>query len=139
MAVSVGETLADLPENVDLPLHRQRPLLLDDPLQVEPLDELHGDVGLALLLSHVVHGHDVAVLQAAGGLGFAQEAGLQFGAFGLAGRHGLQGHLALEVGIESFVDGAHASPADHLPDLILADALHVSRSHCTLVLSSPGG
>ena len=139
VAVSVGEALADLPENVYLPFHRERPLLLDDPLQVEPLDELHRDVGLALLLPHVVHGHDVAVLQAAGGLGLAHEAGLQFGAVGLAGRHGLQGHHALEDGIERLVDGARASPADDLPDLILADALHVSRSHCTLVLSSPGG
>ncbi len=127
VAVGVAEAVADLADDVELPLEwAARSRFWISLLEVDALDELHGDVGLALVLAEVVDGDDVAVAQSAGGLGLAQEALAQVGRVGQARDHGLEGDLAVDERVDGLVDGAHAPAAQHPLDLVLSYSLHAS-------------
>ena len=77
--------------------------------------ELHHDVGLALLLTDIVNGADVGMVQGRGGLSFPLETsqGLRIA------RHliweELQGDEAVQAGVFGLIDDAHP-PAPELPD-----------------------
>ena len=97
VAVRVGQPLAHLPEDVERPLDASTPRALDDVLEVGALDVLHRDVGLPGVLADVVHGDDVGMAQAAGGLRLAQEAHAELGASAGAEGQRLHGDAAVEA------------------------------------------
>ena len=75
-------------------------------LQGLALDELHGDVALALPLAHLVHAADVRVLDPGLVLGFHDEPRHQFG---LVAPEELEGHHPLQAGIEGLEYAPHAA------------------------------
>ena len=65
-------------------------------LQILAAQELHGEVGLPLVLAEVVDGDDVPVRQLTGGARLAEEALAQLGVGLDGGRDDLQRDFALE-------------------------------------------
>ena len=93
-------------------LQRQLLTYLAEALAV---DILHGDVGPALDLAHLVHLADVGVADPSLRPRLAQEAlGLSF----VVAMQELQGHIAAQGGIESLVDRAHASRSQEPLDAV---------------------
>ena len=87
-------------------------------IQVLAVQVLLHQVGRIFLVAEVEDGDDVRVLEAGGDFRFAKEAHAQL----VVGEGaGLDRHLAVEVGIETFVDLAEAAGADFLDDPVLAE------------------
>jgi hypothetical protein len=82
------------------------------------LDELHGEVVLALVLADLVDGHDVGVIQLGGGLRLGAEALHVLRGRQVAGQDHFQGDGAAEAGLAGPEDDAHAAAGQFLEDLI---------------------
>ena len=83
-------------------------------------------MSLSLVVVHLVHGDDVFVADLRRGPGFAAKAGdgqLVLAQFGI--QH-LDGHVALQAGIDGMKDHAHAAPADHADDFEVGQAPQVA-------------
>ena len=78
MRVRMIQTVRDLDHDGKLLLQCHRDLFLYDPLQFLPLEKFHHDVGYLPLLTQVVNGHDVGMVQARGRASLAIKAELQF-------------------------------------------------------------
>ncbi len=89
-------------------------------LQVGPVEQLHDNVRRLLLLAQLEDGDDVGVPQAAGRLGLGVETLAELRVRHQLRRHGLDGDLALEGGVEGDVDHAHRSLPEGSLDLVLA-------------------
>src|SRR5262249_53711945 len=75
--------------------------------EVIPLDESHGVVGPAVVvLAASVDGDDARVLQAAGDLGLDDEPGPELRVVGESVVDLLEGHLAIQLGVQGEEDGA---------------------------------
>ncbi len=121
LLVGVVEALADLDHDRQLVLDQQALAGGDQLAQFAALQEFHDDVELALLLTHVVDGHDVGVVEAGTGLGLAEESRADFlGDVDVVGDD-LEGHQTVQLGVAGLVDYAHPPPAYPLEDLILPD------------------
>ncbi len=62
-AVCIVESRARLDADIDHLLHSQQLRSAGEAVKPDPLDVLHGDVGLVLLLSGIVDRHDAGVMQ----------------------------------------------------------------------------
>src|SRR5579864_2955418 len=87
------------------------------------IEILHHDEGLAILLVDLVNGADVGMVEGGGGLGFTAEAAQNLRVFRDLVRQELQGDEAVELGVDGFVDDAHASAAQSFDDAIVRDGL----------------
>src|SRR5579862_1790594 len=81
----------------------------DAALQRHTVEKLHGDEGMAVLLTDVVNGADVGMIQRGGGLRFALEAGERLGVPREFVGKELEGHEATEAGVLGLVDHAHSA------------------------------
>ena len=97
-------------------------LALDLAVEVLAREVLLDQVGDAVLDAEVVDGDDVAMLQVAGDLRLVEEAVADLLLFRAAG---LDGDETADVRVEALEDGAEATFADLLDDLVLADRSHV--------------
>ncbi len=94
------------------PLRRQRALLGDDGLQRRPVDEIHHDVGPALVvLADVVDGHDVGVHDLGRRQRLAPEALVEDAALVAPPLEQLDRDLALEHGVQRHEDRRHPAVA----------------------------
>ena len=82
------------------------------------LDVLHHDEVDTVLLTHIVEGADVRVVQLRDRLGFAIEAGFALGAFGEVLGEDFDRHRPVEARVLGFVDLAHAPGSDGRDDLV---------------------
>ena len=94
--------------------------------QVAALDQLHGDPGCLGVLAVIIDGDDVGVVEPAGRLRLALEAGhrllaLAVAGFGPADR--LQRRAALDHRVERVMDSAHGAGAELAADHVLAEHL----------------
>ena len=74
VGVCEGQPFADLLDDVHLLVEGLEPPFGHGLLEVHPLEQLHGDVELVLLLAEIVDGDDVGVIQQGCGLRLAAEA-----------------------------------------------------------------
>ena len=95
----------------------------DAVLQGRAIEVLHGDEGAAVVLSDVVNGADVGMIERGGGLGFALKTGEPLGIAGDIFGQEFQGDKAMEAGVFGFVNHAHASAAEFLEDAVVRDGL----------------
>lgn len=113
---AVGNLRRDIAEGVE----RQSFGLVHPLAQRLALQILHGDIGDAIDLAHVVDGDDGRVVQPPGRLRFADEALLELGDF-LGRQVGIQRldcNRALDNGIEGLIDGPHGATAQFRHNLV---------------------
>ena len=89
-------------------------------VQVDAVDQPHGDVEAAVDLADVVDRHDVGVVEARCGAGFAAEPLVEVGVFGEVGEQHLQRHHAVDGGVVGAPHLAHTATAQQLNQLVAA-------------------
>src|SRR6185437_12889387 len=95
----------------------------DEVLQRNPIQELHYDEGLVLILPDVVNGADVGVIQSRRGLRLALKSGQGLWvAEHLIGQE-LEGNKTVQAGVLRLVDHTHTPAANLLDDLVMGDFL----------------
>ena len=87
-----------------------------------PLEELHHEIGLAVLLSHVVERADVRMIERRGGARFLEESLLRLDISRRGIRQELHRHLPAQPGIASTIDLAHASRSERGEDFVGSEA-----------------
>ncbi len=92
-------------------------------LQSHPVQKLHGDEGLAVLLANVVDGADVGVIQSGCGLGFALEAGEGLRVAGNFLGQKLERDETVKPRVFGFVDHAHTAAAQLLENAVVRNRL----------------
>ncbi len=89
--------------------------------EVAPLDELHAEIALVVVLADLVNRHDAGVVQQRDGLGFILEPA-QLGVVGQeSGLDHLEGDGPIEADLPGLVDDAHAAAAQLFQDLVVAE------------------
>src|SRR6185312_1383063 len=95
--------------------------------QCRPIDELAGDVVIALELSDFENGEDIGMIQSGGSAGFLLKSANQFLIVGGVGGQELQGDLASKPDIEREIDLTHSSRPDAAQDTVVAEGLANAR------------
>ena len=121
----------DVDDDVELRLQREHLAHLQQFLEVDPVDELHGDEQVPADVAHVVDGDDVGMLERRCRLGLVQEPLAQVILPGDGVVHDLDGDGPVEDGIPGLVHDTHRALAYELDDVVLADVgdLDVSHGH----------
>ena len=117
--VRAGEPVQELHDDVHLPLQGQGPRAAEDVEEVLALEQLHRDVGRAVVVvAQVEHGEDVGVDDLGHRPRLALEARLLVGVASDLREHDLEGDVPLQHGIAGVVDDAHGAPAHTADDLV---------------------
>ena len=116
-----SQALSDCDAAVDR-LARGNRAVLERLAQRHPFEQLGDDERRAVVLTEVVHGEDVRVIERGGGAGFLFEAREPFRIAGKCRRQHLDRHDALETIVAGAVDLAHAARAERTEDLGRAKA-----------------
>ena len=95
----------------------------DTVLQRDPVEKLHGDKRLAVLLANVVNGADVGMIQGGCGLGFALEAGQGLRVAGHFPGQKLECDKTVQPRVFSLVDHAHTAAAQLLNNAVVRNSL----------------
>src|SRR3984885_11709844 len=90
-------------------------------LQRQPIEKLHSDEGLSLLVINLVDRADVRMIQCRGSFGFALKTGECLRVFGYVVGQELEGNKATEFNILSFVDHSHTAAAQFFDDAVMRD------------------
>ena len=106
---------------------------LDAVLQGLAFEQLHDEIGIAVLLPDVEDGADVRVVECGSRARLAQKALPHAGHAELIVQQ-LDGHLTMETGVPGTEDGAHATAAKAAEDLVGPEPPACLRNHA---LSSP--
>ena len=123
-ASAVGDLRADL----DRLAHRDR-------AAVEPLaqglafQQLHDEVGGAVLRADVVDGDDVGMIESGDGARFLLEAAQAVAVGGDGLWQDLDGDLAIEPGVASAINFAHSTVADGSDDLVRPEFCRGCKRH----------
>ena len=99
----------------------QRPLLGDDRPEVGPVDVAHRDEQRARILSRVVHGDDVGVIDRRDVAQLAREARAELDLLGELGRDELERDMTLQHDVDRLVDDPHPAAADESLEAIASD------------------
>ena len=94
--------------------------------EVSPLDELHAEVLLTLMVANFINRHDPRVIQQCDGLGLVLESPQLRVVSQHAGPDHLEGDRPVEADLAGLVDHAHAAAAQFPVDLIVADIAHAN-------------
>ncbi len=121
--VSASEGIGDL-QGVAHGLANGKAVGGDEMAQRLAVDIFHDDEVAVGLGKKIVDGDDVGVIQSGSRLRLALEAlagnaGVGVGSGGLGERQSLEGDVAIEEAVSSFVDDAHAATADLFNDLVV--------------------
>src|SRR5208282_2428744 len=84
----------------------------DPILDCHPVEQLHNDVGAAVLLAYFVDGADSGMVESGSGAGFAAKPLQGVRILGYIVREELEGHEAAEVQVLCLIDHAHASTTE---------------------------
>ena len=115
------ERLGDLGEQLDGSLRLERAVLGDELGEVVALDVAHGEEEDAVLLSRLVDGDDVRVVERGRDPRLAQEALAEALVLGELGGDHLEGDLAPEPRLLGAIDRAHSPSADEGLDPVAGD------------------
>src|SRR5215831_746938 len=99
-------------------LHRT---ITDAVLQRHAIEILHGNEGLPVLLSDLVDGADMGVVQCGGSLSFSLEAAESLWVLGDIVGQELQSDSATKVGVLRFVNDTHSPATQFLYDAVMRD------------------
>ncbi len=99
----------------------------DQMRQRYPVEKLHGDEGLTILLADVVDSANVGVVQRGCSLGLALKTGEGLGIFGHIVRQEFEGDETMKPGVFSLINHSHTAAANFLDNAIVRDGL---ADHC---------
>ncbi len=97
----------------------------DQMVERNAIEKFHGDEGLALVLTDVVNGTYVGMVEGRGGLGLAAKTSKGLDIAGEFGGKKLERNEAVQARIFSFVDNAHATSAEFFGDAVMRDGVGV--------------
>jgi len=120
--VSGLEAGGDVDGNVEEFIGIER-LVTQEMLESEAIEKFHGDESLAVLLTDIVNGADIRMIEGGSGLRFALEAGEGLWIEGDFGRKEFEGDKAVQAGVFGFVDNAHATTAEFFEDAVVREDL----------------
>ena len=120
--IGVLQSGGDLLDDVQRPHDGNFAPLVDDLVQVGPVDVFHRDVKVAVGFAAVVDGDDIVMPQLRSRLSFRFEPFDERGIGGPFARQNLERHQPLQFGVLRQVDGPHSARPDLLQDLILAES-----------------
>ena len=109
--------MADLRLSMALSHYDRHLPFFDGSVQVEGVSLQVLEVGQSSPLKHGQDRHE-RMLQTGDGLGFLAEAGDFFRIGMFSGQNDLERYQALETNLPSFVNAAHAAPAEHAQDFV---------------------
>ncbi len=134
-APPVGEIegRSDRYQHSDELVQAKRPGLLETVLQRAPSQELHRDVGHAVMLTHIVDRHNAWMIERGDHHGLTLEAVEQIGVVAVLRIQNLERNLALEDGIKGTVDHRHPAPSEELFDEVTSEVLIKKRSEHVMV------
>jgi len=92
-------------------------------LQRQPIEKLHSDEGLSLLVINLADRANVRMIQCGGSFGFALKTGECLLVLGYVVGQELEGDKAAEFNILSFVNHSHTAAAQLLNDAVMRDGL----------------
>jgi hypothetical protein len=92
-------------------------------LQRHPVQKLHGDEGLSVLVVDLINRADVGMVQCRRGLSFPLKAGQGLRIFGNLVRQELQGDEAVQLYVLGLVDHTHPAAAKFVDDAIVRNSL----------------
>src|SRR2546426_8661004 len=92
-------------------------------LQRCPVQKLHGNERLSILLANVINRADIGVVQGGRGLGFALKTSERMRVLGNFGGQELQGNETVQPHVLGLVDHTHASATELLDDVVMRDGL----------------
>jgi len=121
VAVGIAERRADLFEDAQLVGQGELRSAAQQLVQGFALDALHHDVGGSVVVAKVVNRDDIGVIEPACPSALLIEAGQHVGVPHESLGERLDGHLAADLFIDAAIDDAHASAAEHVDNLVLAD------------------
>jgi hypothetical protein len=119
--VGAGQSLRDLDRRLDRSSERQG--TIGEPLaQRGTLQKLLHDVGASVVHPHIMHRHDVGMLECGGGLGLLLEAPKAIGRNTGTGCHHLDGHVPTQPRIPRAIHLAHRARPDGCNQFIWPDS-----------------
>ncbi len=119
--VRQGEALRHLQQDAR-GLEGLQPVLALEPLAERlAFDELHREIGLALVLADQVDLHDVRIVELRHAARLAEEAFDHQGVVGQCLRQHLDRHMSLQRGLEALVDHAHATAPEFGDDVVMTN------------------
>ena len=116
------ESVGDLESEMEKCLQIQRPTA-NLGCQRLAFEQLHGDKALSILLSNVINGANVWMVQGGGSFSFALESSDGLGIAGKLIGQELQGNEAVKPRVLGFVDDTHTAAAQLLDDAVVQDGL----------------
>jgi hypothetical protein len=116
------ESVGDLESEMEKCLQIQRPTA-NLGCQRLAFEQLHGDKALSILLSNVINGANVWMVQGGGSFSFALESSDGLGIAGKLIGQELQGNEAVKPRVLGFVDDTHTAAAQLLDDAVVRDGL----------------
>ncbi len=127
LLVRVGQPFRDLLHHVELVPQVVEAPGGDQLLEVGPVEQLHGQVELALLAAEIEDGDDVRMVEARGGLRLAVEPLDELVVGGVELGHRLDRDVTVQRPVVGAIDVAHGPRANLGDDQVLADLLAFHR------------
>jgi hypothetical protein len=116
------ESVRDLDAQRKQTLQFQR-AVANDVLEGGSFEELHHDVGFAILLTDIVDGAYIGMIQGGSGLRFPLEAPQRLGITGNFFGQELEGNEAMQPRIFGLINHSHATATESLDDAVVRDGL----------------
>ncbi len=104
--------------------HREAFVFLEIAFELASVHELHCDEGGAVVLTEIVNGNDIGMIEASRGLGFALKTRhyiVRLDPFELVAAYGFQRDRALYARVECLVHDAHRAAPELAPDFVFAE------------------
>src|ERR1700674_255861 len=99
-------------------------------LQRQPIQKLHDEERMAVLLSNFMDRANIRVIQCRRGLGFSLEPSQCLGVFGYFIGQELQGDKSVQGYVLGLIDHAHATASELLDDAVVRDGLADHSQEC---------
>jgi len=119
-AASSASAISMASDRINLGFHRTP---ADAMLQRQPVQKLHGDERVAVLIVDFVDRANVGMVQRGSSLRLALEAGQSLSVFSDLVRQELQGHEAMQFYVFSLVDHAHPATAELFDNAVVRNGL----------------
>ena len=122
LSVSGIEPIGNLNGDIEEPV-KFKGLTADEVLERNAVEKFHDDVRFAVLLTNVMNGADVGMVEGGGGLRFPFEARKRLGVFGHVVGQEFERDAAMQAGVVRFINNPHTTAAESFDDPVMGNGL----------------